>query len=459
MGNEKRISASQRVELIFDENSLFYLGSKIGGNGGGVLTGYGTISGRLAYFFSQDYAVKGGIITSQNVEKICGIYDLAAENGAPIIGIYDSCGAGIRDGIQILSSYGKIISKAAKYSGVIPQISLVAGPATGMLSIAASISDFTIVTKSYGEMYINSPEKLTEKEETYIALDDYALASKLSLNGTAVITAEDDKEGAEYVKRAFSLIPSNNMEYSEESVVLTGKIAKDKEDLDKLVSSICDSELEINKEFESEIKTSLVKISGRTIGILGVGRTKEVSLNSNKLNKLTQMVKLCNSYNIPLISLVNSSGFSSDLEEEKKGLILSASRLAIALADSNVPKISIVTSKAIGAAFTLLCDKNLGFDLAYALEESEISLVEKGKLVALLYKEELKNGDNKEEKLNDLIKTQGKELSSSIKAAEVGLIDETLKLEEVYEVIAASLEMLASKRVIKYPKKHSSNFL
>lgn len=456
MKEEKRISAPKRVEMIFDEDSVFYLGSKINGDGGGVLTGYGTISKRLAYFFSQDYSVQGGALTVFNAKKISRIYDLAAENGAPVIGIYDSCGAVVTDGLDILSSYGEIISRASKYSGVIPQVSLVAGPATGMLSICTGISDFTIVTESFGEMYINSPEVLTEKHGTYICSEDYAVASRLSLNGSSVITAKDDLEGIEYVKKVFSYIPSNNLEYAEETSSVSFKKLESIDNLDEVVTALSENELEINKEFEEDIKTSLVKLNGRTVGVIGVGRMNQASLNSNKIDKLTSMVKLCDCYNIPILSLVNSTGFVNELTEEKKGLILSAAKLSAVIAGAKVPKVSLITGKAIGAAFTLLADKKMGFDLAYAAENAEISLAETEKLVQILYKEELKNAEDKDIKLKELIETHKEELSSAINAAEKGLVDEVLSLDLVYEVISASFEMLSTKRTAEYNKKHCS---
>jgi methylmalonyl-CoA decarboxylase subunit alpha len=456
MEEKKRISASKRVEMIFDEDSVFYLGSKINGDGGGVLTGYGTISKRLGFFFSQDYSIKGGAITAVNAKKISRIYDLAAENGAPVIGIFDSCGAVVTDGLDILSAYGSIIARASKYSGVIPQVSLVAGPATGMLSICSAISDFTIVIESFGEMYINSPEALTKKEESYIFSEDYAVSSKLSLNGSAVITAKDDSEGIDYVKKVFSYIPSNNLEYAEEPIAVNFKKIDNIDNIDELVTALSENQLEINKEFEEEIMTSLVKLNGRTIGIIGVGRLGQVSLNSAKIEKITRMVKLCDCYNIPILSLVNSTGFECDLTEEKKGLILSAAKLAAAVAGAKVPKVSLVTGKAIGASYTLLADKEMGFDLSYAAEKSEISLTETKALIAVLYKEELKNAEDKKEKLRELIDNHKEELSSAKKAAEKGLIDEVLDINQVYEVISASFEMLSTKRVVEYPKKHGS---
>jgi len=216
------------------------------------------------------------------------------------------------------------------------------------------------------------------------------------------------------------------------------------------------NELEINKEFEEEIKTSLVKLNGRSIGVIGVGRKTQVSLNSDKIDKLTGMVKFCDCYNIPILCLVNSIGFVNELAEEKKGLILSGAKLAAAIAGAKVPKVSLVTGKAIGPAYTLLSDKKLGFDLSYAAEKAEISLVEIEKLIGVLYKEELKNAEDKEAKLKELIEVHKEELSSASNAAEKGLIDEVLHLDQVYEVISASFEMLSSKRVVAYPKKHGS---
>ncbi|MFA9397924.1 MAG: carboxyl transferase domain-containing protein, partial [Clostridiaceae bacterium] len=228
--------------------------------------------------------------------------------------------------------------------------------------------------------------------------------------------------------------------------------------LDELVNSFKeqDSEIEINADFEKEIKTSLVKINGLTVGVVGVGRENEVKLDGAKLDKITKMVKLCNSFNMPILTLVNSDGFVKSIEEEKNGLSFKAAKLSAVIASATVPKVSLIVGKSYGAVFTMLSDRKASFDVVYALKTSKIALTDVKTQVSVLYKEDIKNASNKEEKINELVKLNEEALSSSIKAAEKGYIDDVLENEDIAIKIIASFEMLKTKREIGYSKKHGS---
>ncbi|MFA9398844.1 MAG: carboxyl transferase domain-containing protein, partial [Clostridiaceae bacterium] len=216
MEEKKKFSAKDRSNFLFDDNSMFELGSKLCGDGAGVITGYGTINGKLVYYFSQDYSVKGGAVNSYNAKKICDVMDMAAKMGAPIVGIYDSCGAVLEEGLEVLNSYGEILKRAAKYSGVIPQIAVIAGPCTGTLAICASMSDFTIMVEDKAEMYITAPENYTEIQGEFISSKDYADYKVLGQNGTALLKAKEDEEALSLVKNIVKSIPSNNLDFAED---------------------------------------------------------------------------------------------------------------------------------------------------------------------------------------------------------------------------------------------------
>lgn len=466
--NLNKLTARERIETLLDSGSFIEIGSLVNKNGGGVITGYGTIEGRLVYVFSQDYTVEGGSIESSNSRKIVRIMEMALKMGAPVVQIFDSAGAKISSGLEALGAYGAIIKKNTELSGVVPQVAVVAGACTGLASISAAMSDFAIMVEASGELYINSPEKIGEKEAKYVDIDIYGGALSASKNGTAQLTAKDDKEALEVVRKLFGYMPSNNLELAPfgcSEVLSTpdsrlDEIAKEENyDIYEIINIIGDKEsfIEINGNFAPEVLTGLMKINGLTVGVMASDKIeKNEGISIRVLEKLARFVKLCSCFNISLLSLVDTKGLAVSLEEERGGLALAASSFVYALAEAKVPKVSLIIGEAYGSAYLAFASKEAAFDITYAWPGAKVAAAEPEGLIKALYREQILEAENPKEKEDELIRNHKDNISNPYIAAEEGYIDDIILPSESRMRLFAVLDMLQSKREISYPKKHGS---
>lgn len=463
-----KLTARERIVKLLDEGTFIEVGSLTEGNGGGVVTGYGTISGRLAYVFSQDYTVEVGSITAANSRKICRIMDMALKMGAPMVQIFDSAGAKLENGLEALEAYGNIIKKNTQLSGVVPQIAVVAGACTGAAAISAAMCDFTIMVQGEAELYINSPEKIASKESRYIDLNSYGDAISSSKNGTAQLTAENEEEALSLVKKVLSYLPSNNLELTplEHSEELSSpelrldELAKEENyDIYEVVNLICDKDslLEINGNFHSDVLTGLTRLNGITVGVMAMDKIENnEGLDRKAIGKLIRFVKLCSCFNIPIISFVDTKGVKVNLEEERNGLALTMSRFIYALAEAKVPKIALITGEAYGSNYLVFASKETAFDITYAWPSAKISVGEPEGVIKALHIEEILASDNPKEKEAEVIEKYMEETINPYKAAEKGYVDDIILPSESRIRLFAVLDMLQSKREISYPKKHGS---
>jgi methylmalonyl-CoA decarboxylase subunit alpha len=466
--NLNKLTARERIGVLLDEGTFIEIGSLVEKNGGGVITGYGTIKGRLVYVFSQDYTVEGGSVYAANGKKIVRIMEMAMKMGAPIVQIFDSVGAKISNGMEALGVYGCIIKKNAELSGVVPQIAVVAGACTGLAAVSAAMSDFTIMVESSGELYLNSPEKIGQQEIKYVDIDMYGDALNSSKNGTAQLTAKDDKEALEVVRKIFEYVPSNNIELapiSHSEMLNTtdsriDEVAKEENyDIYEIVNLIGDKDslLEINGNFRPEVLTGLMKINGLTIGIIASDKIENnEGICIRALDKLTRFVKLCNCFNIPILSLVDTKGFIVSMDEEKRGLVLAVSKLIYTLAEAKVPKLSLIIGEAYGSAYIALASKEAAFDVTYAWPSAKLALVEPEGLIKALHREEILEAENPSEKEAELVKQYKDEITNPYMAAASGYIDDIILPSESRIRLFGVFDMLQSKREISYPKKHGS---
>lgn len=466
--NLNKLTARERINTLLDEGTFIEIGALIDKNGGGVITGYGTVHERLVYVFSQDYTVEGGSINSTNCRKVVRIMDMALKMGAPIVQIFDSVGAKLSNGMDVITAYGEIIKKNAEISGVIPQIAVAAGPCTGASAISAAMCDFTVIVENTGELYINSPEKLSKREINYVGVDTYGDALSSSKSGTSQLTSKDDKEALGLVRKVLSYLPANNLELvpNEKGYELfsmedrLNELSKEENyDIYEIVNLIGDKEslIEINGNFRPEVLTGLVKINGLTVGVMASDKIENnEGLCIGAIDKLTRFVKLCSCFNIPLLSLVDTKGFAVSVEEEKRGLAMAVSKLMYTLIESEVPKVSIVIGEAYGSAYLALAGKEAAFDVTYAWPSAKISVGEVESVIKVLYREEILQADNPKESENELINKYKAELSDPYTAAEAGCIDDVILPSESRVRVFALFDMLQSKREIKYPKKQGS---
>lgn len=469
--NLHKMTARERILYLLDEGSFIELGALVQDNGGGVITGYGTINGRLAFVYSQDYTVDGGALTKENSAKICNVMDMAVKMGAPLIQIFDSVGGKLSQGLEILAGYGKMLNRNAKLSGVVPQISVIAGPCSGIAALNAAMSDFTIMVKKSSELGINSSSKLMEKEKKYINENMYSDAENCSKNGSVQIEVDDDKEAVGMVRRIINYIPSNNLESApivesaEELNVLDEKlndmVNNDIINIKEIIMGIIDykSAIEINKEWESAVITSLVKINGLTVGIISNNSGEEPEVTMKACDKISKFVKMCDSFNIPLLSIVDTRGFVVSLKEEQNGLALYASKMVYALAGASIPKVALIVGKAYGTGYIAFASKETAFDVLYAWPSAKICLTEPKALIKTLHKDEIVNEDNPASKEEEIIQKYLNEVTDPYKAAEMGYIDDIIMPSETKPRIFAVLDMLQSKRELNYPKKHGSTLV
>lgn len=460
--------ARDRIELIIDEGSFIEIGELIRSNGAGVITGYGTVSGKLVYIYSQDYTVDGGAVNVANGNKICNIMDMAIKMGAPLIQVFDSVGAKLSEGLDILSSYASILKRNAQLSGVVPQIAVIAGPCSGIAALSATMSDFTIMVQNSGMLAISSNEMLTKKEKKYVDTEMYSSTNSCSENGSIQIVAKDDVVAFEIVKKILEYIPSNNMEkaplgaessnlnHPNNSLneMLNSEIINTYEVIKSLIDE--NSIIELNNNWENSIITCLAKINGITLGIIANVQNQRLNLNIRISEKISRFVKICDCYNIPILTIVDTDGFVVSLEEEQKGLSFHASKMIYSLVESTVPKVSLIVGRAYGAGYLALASKDLVFDVSYAWPTAKISVTQPETLIKILHKDEIIGAENPKLKEEELILQYMDEITNPYRAAENGIIDGIIMPSETKQRIFACIDMLYSKREVNYPKKHGS---
>ncbi|GAA0123887.1 MAG: propionyl-CoA carboxylase [Clostridium argentinense] len=466
--NLNKLTARERILNILDEGSFIEIGTLIDKNGAGVITGHGTINGRLVYIYSEDYTVNGGTFNKQSSKKICNIMDAAVKMGAPMIKIFDSIGGKIDDGIELLASYGTVLRKTAKSSGVIPQISIVSGPCNGTIALNAAMSDFIIMVENSGELSISTSNKLINKEERYVDSSMYSDGASSVKNGNANFVVDDEMEAIMLAKKIFNYIPSNNLEMpcltcesmdlNEVKENLNQSAINENYSGEAVLREIGDenSILELNKNIDESINTYLIKINGLTVGVMANNDNEKSEINIKLSNKVASFVRLCDSFNIPILSIVDTKGIVINLEEEKMGLAKNVSKIIYALSDATVPKVSLIIGEACGAGYLALASKEASFDVALAWPTAKISLTSPKTIIMSKYREEVLSGDNLKEKEEEILKKYMDEVTNPYACAEIGLLDDIIKPSETKQRIFAILDMLQSKRELNYPKKHGS---
>jgi methylmalonyl-CoA decarboxylase subunit alpha len=468
--NLNKTTARERIATLLDEGSFIELGALVAGNAAGVVTGYGTINGRLTYVYSYDYTVEGGTFNKAMAKKICSLLDNAAKMGAPVVHIIDSIGAKLNEGIELLSSYGMVLRRIGKFSGVIPQVSIICGPCYGMATLGATMTDFTIIVNNVGEIGINSSEKLSTVEEKYVDSSMFSDSFYANKNGNAHFSVESEEDGFNVARKLIDYLPANNLESPWISVedynlntpkeALDEMIVNENHSMDHIVKTIADenSILEINKEFMESFKTALVKINGLTVGVIWNSFVKSKITNEGAM-KVSNFVRLCDGFNIPIVSLVDTKGFAVSLEEEKKGLARSAGKLLYSLIDASVPKVSLIVGDAYGAGYVALAGKEAAFDVTLAWPSAKVALTNPETLIKSIHREEILSSADPKIKESEVVAKYLEEVVSPYTAAELGLIDDIIKPSETKQRLFALIDMLQSKRELGYPKKHGSTLV
>ena len=440
----------------------------------GVITGFGTINGRRVALYAQDFMIKGGSLGKKHAEKICKIMDMAAKIGCPIIGLIDSGGARIDEGIHALSGYGKIFMRNVRYSGVVPQISLILGPCAGGAAYSPALTDFIIMTKDISQLFITGPqviEQVTNQQVTKEELGGWQVHSTKS--GLAHLVVNTEQEAFYKLKNLLNYLPQNYLESPEKtqarnpdddfSVLANHLPANFNQtyDMHTMILGIVDenSVLEFQEHYATNIITAFARISGSVVGIVAnQPQVKAGTIDIDASTKAARFIQMCNNFNIPLISLVDVPGYLPGIEQEHNGIIRHGAKLLFAYAQATIPKITIIIRKAFGGAYIVMGSKELGADFNYAWPSAQIAVLGPKAAVAIIHTKQLAalQKQERDEKQLELEQAYEEKFLNPYIAAENGYIDAIINPNKTREHIIRALE-ITSQKVEHLPRKKQSN--
>jgi acetyl-CoA carboxylase carboxyltransferase component len=441
--------------------------------GDGVVTGRATIDGRQIFLFSQDFSVLGGSLGEAFAEKICKIMDLAVRTGTPVIGINDSGGARIQEGVVSLGGYAEIFWRNVAASGVVPQISLVAGPCAGGAVYSPAITDFIIMTEKISQMFITGPEiikTVTGEEVTFEELG--GAMTHATRSGVAHLVAEDEDRLFATARELFSFIPQNNCEPPPEYACdddphrdapalddLVPDSANKPYDMRAVIEGVVDygDFLEIQALYAPNIICGFGRVNGRSVGIVGNQPNVLAGvLDTRSSVKAARFVRFCDAFNIPLITFVDVPGFLPGTDQEYGGIILHGAKLLYAFAEATVPKITIITRKAYGGAYDVMASKHIRADVNLAWPTAEIAVMGAEGAVKTIFRREIAAAKDPQAKMAELIAEYEERFSHPYIAAGRGYVDEVIEARKTRSAIATALEMLRDKHVPQPDRKHGN---
>jgi len=439
----------------------------------GVITGYGTINGRLVYIFSQDFTIFGGSLSKAYADKIVKVMDMAAKTGAPLIGLNDSGGARIQEGVDALAGYTDIFYRNVRYSGVIPQISLILGPCAGGAVYSPSITDFIMMVDKTSYMFLTGPKVVKQVTQEDVSVDQLGGSSVHSTkSGISHFKFEDEDTAFENLKKLFSFIPQSNREKApekecddpidrkEESLnyIIPENPNKPYNMLDILVSVLDNNEFfEIAEDYAKNIIIGFGRLNGSSVGIVANQPNYLAGvLDNNASMKAARFVRFCDAFNIPIIVFEDVPGFMPGTTQEYNGIIKNGAKLLYAFAEATVPRITIITRKAYGGAYCVMNSKHMGADINLAWPTAEIAVMGPDGAVEIIYNKEIKNSEDKDKTTANL-KEKYKELfANPYNAASKGYIDDVIVPANTRFRLIKSLKMLQNKEVSSVNKKHGN---
>lgn len=478
-------SAFDRVTALLDEGSFTELdpfvrhrSSMFGMErsqpfGDGVVTGFGTIEGRKVAVFSQDFSVYGGSLGEAYAEKMVKLMDLAERYGYPIIGINDSAGARIQEGVEGLAGYGEVFFRNVRASGVVPQISIIAGPCAGGAVYSPAMTDFTFMVEGIGQMFITGPDVIktvTGENVTMEALGGAVTHTQTS--GVAHFAATDEDDLNEQVRHLLSFLPSNNLEDApwfapsddpmrqspELDEIVPESNARPYDMHDVLATIVDDGEfMEVQPHHAANLIAGFARLDGFPVGIVAnQPRVLAGTLDIDASIKGARFIRTCDAYNIPLVTFVDVPGFLPGTEQEFNGIIRHGAKLLYAYAEATVPKVTVITRKAYGGAYVVMCSKHIGADFNVAWPTAEIAVMGPSAAVGLVFRRELADATDTEARRNELISEYEDLFASPYQAASRGYIDDVIEPRTTRPWLIRSLELARSKRVSTPRRKHGN---
>ncbi len=479
-----KLTARERIDALLDEGTFVEMSvfaEHLGGEmmqgvdapGEGVVTGYGKIAGRTVFVFSQDFTVLGGSLGKMHGQKIARVMDLAVKTGAPIIGLNDSAGARIQEGVDSLSGYGEVFYRNAVYSGVVPQISAILGPCAGGAVYSPALTDFVLMSKGSSYMFITGPEvikQVTKEEVSFEALGGADIHARRS--GVAHLVAEDDEAVLEAIRELLSYLPQSAKEkppfretrdpIERETPELLSIVHPDQRRpyaMSEVITTLVDEGVffEIHPDFAKNILTGFARLGGEVVGIVA-NNPKHLAgtLNIDASDKAARFIRTCDCFNIPILTLVDVTGFLPGVQQEHAGIIRHGAKMLYAYAEATVPKLTLITRKSYGGAYLAMNSRDMGADVVLAWPTSAVAVMGAEGAASIIYRREIQASKQPELTRRQKIEEYRRRFDNPYQAAARGYIDDVIDPKETRKHLIRHLRMLAGKVEERPYKKHGN---
>lgn len=478
-----RLSARERVELLFDRESFCEFGMHVNHAchmpefadkfmpGDGVVSGTGTIDGRPVAVYSQDFTVGGGALGQMHAKKIRDIMHIACETGIPVVAINDSGGARIQEAIHSLSGYGLVFYHNVAASGVVPQIAIIAGPCAGGAAYSPALMDFLIQTRTNSSMFICGPEVIKAATGQVAPIEQYGSAeAHAGVSGNIHFIAEDDRHALQIAQQLISFLPLNNLQDPPHSIPTEVVLERDEGmnelvpddpkaafDVYTVIDRLVDPGqwLEVHRDFARNIVVGFARISGMVTGIVAnQPNFKAGCLDIDSSDKAARFIRFCNAFNIPLVNLVDVPGFMPGLAQERGGIIRHGAKMLFAYAAATVPKITVIMRKAYGGAYLAMCSKDMGADFIFAWPCAEIAVMGAESAARIIYKKEIEAAPDRSRKAAELIRFYREHFATPYQAASRDMVTDVIEPSETRARVSLALRVSLTKRVSRPAKKH-----
>lgn len=480
-----KMTARERLEHLFDQGTFIETDAfvncrctnfgmdKLGFEGESVVTGYGQIDGRIVYAFSQDFTITGGALGEMHAKKIVKAMDAAAKVGAPIVGLNDSGGARIQEAVDALSGYGDIFYRNSIYSGVIPQISAVMGPCAGGAVYSPALTDFIFMVDKTSQMFITGPQVIKTVTGEIVSAEELGGAmTHNSVSGNVHFLADSEITCLENIRQLIGFLPSNSMEKApartiqdnlnrqidELDTLIPDNPNKPYDILDVITPIIDDGNfMQYQPYFATNVVTGLARINGNSVGIVAnQPNVMAGCLDMNAGDKISRFVRTCDSFNIPLLTLVDVPGFLPGTAQEYGGIIRHGAKILYSYSEATVPKVTLITRKAYGGAYVAMCSKSLGADMVFAWPSAEVAVMGSEGAVNIIFRKEIGNAEDKAATKQEILDNYSAEFATPYKAAERGFVDDVIEPHASRQRIIDAFNMLEGKRERRPAKKHGN---
>lgn len=479
-----KLTARERIHFLMDEGSFEEIGMMVTHRstdfgmerekylGDGVITGYGTVNGRLTYVFSQDFTVFGGSLSETHAEKICKLMEMAMKNGAPLIGLNDSGGARIQEGVVSLGGYADIFYRNVQASGVIPQLSAIMGPCAGGAVYSPAITDFILMVENTSYMFVTGPNVVKTVTHEEVTSEELGGANThATKSGVTHFACANEIDAITHVKKLLSYMPQN----CEEMAAILPYEAGDESrpalntfmpqnasqpyDIREVISAVADTDsfLEVHKDYAENIVVGFARLAGRSIGIVANQPAYLAGvLDSNSSTKAARFVRFCDCFNIPLLVFEDVPGFLPGTDQEWNGIITNGAKLLYAFSEATVPRITVITRKAYGGAYDVMNSKHIGADMNYAWPSAEIAVMGAKGAAEIIFKREITTAEDPQEKWLEKEKLYSDIFANPYRAAERGFVDEVIEPSQTRIKLIRAFKMLENKVVNNPRKKHGN---